>query len=304
MILVVGASGFLGGCTARRLLAAGRRVRVTSRDPRKIADLRSLGAEIAQADLVDSASLEAACRGVDAVFVAAHSMMGSGRYASDAVDGAGHRALVDAAKRAGIGRFVYTSAMFAAADHPVDFLRTKAQVEAYLRASGLAFAIIRPSAFMEWHVHRFIGQPLIESGKTTLFGPGSNPINFVAADDVAAVAVAALMQESAGSTFDVGGPDNVTRNAVAAMYAERLHRPVAVRHVPLGALRALAPLVRPFRPELARLLAVSVWSETSDQTFRWQGGLDGEARPVTHVSDFIASRMAASASVEALRDAA
>jgi uncharacterized protein YbjT (DUF2867 family) len=304
MILVVGASGFLGGCTARRLLVSGHRVRASSRDARKVAGLRSLGAEIVEADLVDKPSLEAACRGVDAVFVAAHSMMGSGRYAPAAVDGAGHRALVDAARRAGIRRFVYTSAMFAAPDHPIDFLRTKAATEAHLRASGLPFAILRPSAFMEWHVDRFIGTPLIASGKVTLLGPGSNPINFVAADDVAAIAVAALLDGVAGSTIDIGGPDNVTRNDVAGMYATRLGRPVTVRHVPLRALRAIGPLVRPFRPGLARVLTVAAWSETCDQTYRWTSDSEAHRRPVTHVRDFVAAHVAASSGAAEARDAA
>ena len=295
MILVVGASGYLGGFTARRLLARGKRVRAASRAPAKLEDLRALGADVVGIDLIDAPSLEAACRDVEAVFAAAHSLLGKGRHASAAVDGAGHRALVDAAKRAGVRRFVYTSAMFASPDHPVDFMRTKSGVERYLAASGLRHAILRPSAFMEWHVHDLLGKTIVETGVTTIFGRGTNPVNFVAADDVAAVAEHALSRaELVGETLDVGGPDNLSRNAVAAIYGELLHRTPRVRHVPLGLMRTLAPIVRPINPVLARLLAVSVWSETSDQTFSQRPRNDGYPTPATTVRDFVTGRVRAS----------
>ena len=76
MILVVGASGFLGRETVRQLLAAGQRVRAAARIPDTVADLRQLGAEIVHADLIDPASLASACNGIDAVFAAAHSLHG------------------------------------------------------------------------------------------------------------------------------------------------------------------------------------------------------------------------------------
>jgi Predicted nucleoside-diphosphate-sugar epimerases len=293
MILVVGASGYLGGYTIRRLLAVGRRVRAASRDRQKLVELQSSGAELVQADLVDRRSLDAACDGVDAVLAASHSLLGTGKYSSAAVDEAGHLALIDAAASAGVRRFVYTSAMFASPDHPVDFLRNKAKVEAHLAASGLSYAILRPSAFMEWHVHNLLGKSLVDSGKATIFGPGANPINFVAADDVAAVAAEMLtIAADVAATLEVGGPDNFTRNAVAAMYGDALNRPIALRHVSLAAMRIAAPLVRPFNPVLARLMDVSVWSETSNQVFDFASRTERCARPMTHVRDFIASRVA------------
>jgi uncharacterized protein YbjT (DUF2867 family) len=79
MILVVGASGYLGGYTIRRLLAVGRRVRAASRDRQKLVELQSSGAELVQADLVDRRSLDAACDGVDAVLAASHSLLGTGK---------------------------------------------------------------------------------------------------------------------------------------------------------------------------------------------------------------------------------
>ena len=214
-----------------------------ARAPDKAADLKAAGAEVVQGDLIDPASLEPACSDVDGVLAAAHALMGTGSNRSEAVDDAGHRALLDAAQAAGVKRFVYTSARGASETHPVDFFRTKAGIEQCLVASGLSYTILRPSAFMEWHVHNLLGKSLIESGKTTIFGSGDNPTNFVAASDVARFAVIALTDPAtAGRTLEIGGLDNPTKREVADMYARFSERAAKVRHVPTGVLRVSASL--------------------------------------------------------------
>jgi len=157
MILIVGVTGVLGRETARQLLEAGHKVRGLTRNPSNAEDLKALGSEIFQGDLIDKASLERACMGVDAVMLAAHQLMGTGKYTSQAVDDDGHRALIDVAKAAGVKHFVYISIQKASPDHPTDFFRTKAKIEEYLKASGLSYTILRPPALMEWHVHNLLG---------------------------------------------------------------------------------------------------------------------------------------------------
>jgi uncharacterized protein YbjT (DUF2867 family) len=295
MILVVGASGVLGREVTRQLLGAGHRVRATSRDPAKLTDLQSLGAEVMPADLIDRGSLDRACGGVEAVLAAAHSIFGAGKYASEAVDGAGHRALIDAAKAAGVKRFVYTSASGASPDHPVDFMRTKAVVEGYLEDSGLDFTILRPTAFMEWHVHELLGKSIVETGKTTIFGPGVNPNNFIAASDVASFAVAALDGGKPGSvTLNLGGPDNICKRDVVRLYERCLGRPAQVRAIPLGAMRVMAPLLRPFRPVVSRLLTMAIWTETTDQTFDVSMLPPGHSFALTGVDAFVRKQMGTS----------
>jgi len=78
MILIIGASGRLGGIVARRLLADGQPVRALSRTPAKLAALSSAGAEVLAGDLRDPDSLRRACEGVEAIFSAAHGFTGTG----------------------------------------------------------------------------------------------------------------------------------------------------------------------------------------------------------------------------------
>jgi uncharacterized protein YbjT (DUF2867 family) len=246
--------------------------------------------------MIDRRSLDRAGGGVEAVLAAAQSIFGSRKYASEAVDDAGHRALIDAAKAAGVKRFVYTSARGAAPDHPVDFMRTKAAVERYLEGSGLNFTILRPAAFMEWHVHELLGKSIVEAGKTTIFGAGLNPSNFIAAFDVASFAVAALGAGNAsGATLNLGGPDNISKRDVVRVYERYLGRRAQVRTVPLAAMRVMAPLVRPFRPVVSRLMTMAIWSETTDQTFDVRELPPGHSLPLTGVDAFVRAQTGTSA---------
>ena len=238
MILVVGSTGVLGRDVVRLLRAEGRPVRAMARLVAKASDLASLGAEVVQGDLVDPASLARACAGATHVVAAAHGMLGSGRNRSEAVDDAGHRALVDAARAAGVTHVVYTSALGASPGHPVDFFRTKYAVEQYLKASGLSHTILRPAAFMETHAHTFNGKGIVERGKTTILGRGTRPRNFVAVRDVAAMAVRALADPAMrGQTIEIGGPQNFTDNQVAELYGRVLGVTPKVAHVPPALLR-------------------------------------------------------------------
>jgi uncharacterized protein YbjT (DUF2867 family) len=268
MILIIGATGVLGSATAKRLLANGHAVRAMTRTPAKAAELGRLGAEIVQGDLRDVDSLRRACEGVDKVLAAAHSLLGRGKAASKYVDDAGHKQLIDVAKAAGVQHFVYTSGAGVSPDHPVLFARIKYGVEQYLRQSGLSYTILRPTAFMEWHAHIFIGQPILEQGRVTLFGRGENPRNFVAGDDVARLAVIALTDpHAAGQIIDIGGPENWTNMEVVAQYEKLAGRQAKVRHEPLGVLRAMSVLLQPFHPGLSQAMRYSIWTDTEDMTF-------------------------------------
>ena len=104
------------------------------------------------------------------VIATAHSLLGKGKYSSEKVDDKGHRDLIDAAKVAGVQHFIYTSVIGASLDSPIDFWRTKASVENYLKKSGLTYTILRGSAFMEFHVHEMIGKSVLAKGKASIFG--------------------------------------------------------------------------------------------------------------------------------------
>ena len=288
MILVVGATGVLGREVIPQLLATGHRVRVLTRGPWRADGVQHPNLESVQGDLIDRTSLVRASKGIDSIFASAHALMGTGTHSSRAVDYQGHCTLIDAAKFCGVRRFVYVSARGATLEHPVDFFRTKALVENHLKESGLQFSILRPSAFMESHVHQLLGKQLLERGTAKIYGTGRNPINFVAARDVAAFAVTALNTQAAGNEIiEIGGPCNLSKLEIAETYLRLSGRPGKVRCVPTALMRLMCPVVRPFNPVLGRLLAISIWNDTTDQTFDPKPLGGNNQIKLTRLEDFI-----------------
>lgn len=254
-ILVVGATGAMGRPAVRQLRARGIEVRAFSRHADRAGDLAALGAELMAGDLVDAASLQRACSGVERVLVCAHGLMGRGAHRSERVDDAGHRALIEAAKAAKLQRFVYTSAHGARADHPIDFFRTKHTIEQALAASGLDAVVLRPTAFMEHHAHHFNGKGLLEKGQVRLIGPGTKLRNFVCAADVAKFALRALLEDPPPyRTLVIGGRGHYSALDVAALYARTAGLPLRVSHLPAVVAGAIGFVARPWHPGLARLM--------------------------------------------------
>ena len=138
MILVVGATGDLGGLIARTLLDQGNPVRVLVRSRSRDGALVAAGAEAATGDLKDQASLRAACRGVDAVVTTATATARGGDDTIESVDRIGNRNLVDAAAAEGVHHFVFVSALGASPGHSMPLLRAKGETEQRLRDSGMA----------------------------------------------------------------------------------------------------------------------------------------------------------------------
>ena len=122
MILVVGATGQLGGRITRKLLGDGHRVRAVVRNPKAVEDLAAVGAEPVFADLKDKQSLIAAVAGVDTVVTTAIARPDGGDVDNvQTVNLVGNANLIDAASASGVERFVFISALGAAPDHPVPF---------------------------------------------------------------------------------------------------------------------------------------------------------------------------------------
>ncbi len=158
MILVVGATGNLGGAITRMLLAQGQPVRILVRPQSNYQALADLGVQVVPGDLKERSSLNAACEGVDIVISTASGGQRGGEDTVETVDWEGHRNLIDAAKTAGVKQFIFVSVAFADPQSPVPIFQAKGRTEDYLRESGLPYTIIAPNMFMDYE--RVLGRPI------------------------------------------------------------------------------------------------------------------------------------------------
>ncbi|MEP6598760.1 MAG: SDR family oxidoreductase [Actinomycetota bacterium] len=235
MILVAGATGMLGGLIVDGLLDQGKSVRALVRSPESAESLRTRGAETATGDLKDPASLDRACVGADVVITTANSASRGGDDNPQTVEELGNRALVNAARAAGVRQFVFISALGSDLDSPVPFLRGKAIAERYLKESGLTYTILMPNLFMEIWCPNIVGQPVRAGQPVTLIGEGTRKHSMISAADVARFAVAAVGNERAHNRVLVlGGPQPVTWHDVVAAHERVLGRQIEVRHLPIG----------------------------------------------------------------------
>lgn len=265
MILVVGATGLLGMAICQQLRQKGLAVRafVRAGSPREPA-LRALGIDIATGDLTDSATIDAACTGVTTV-VSTATGMGSRRRGDSlrAIDRAGQLALVTAAKRCGVQRFVYMSIspnFGSVAPLP----RYKREVERAVVASGMRYTILQPSAFMEVWLGPLLKWDL-KAGTGQIFGKGDRPMSLISIDDVAAFSViGATDPRAANRVIPLGGPQAITPVEVVRIFESVTGKTFRITHVPEVILRIVRTVAAPFSEQAASGAALGAQAAAGD----------------------------------------
>ena len=267
MTLVAGGTGVLGRAIARRLLAAGQPVTILTRDTRRAEDLRRLGAQLVAGDLRHLGSLKAACEGVTHVISTANAFAGRGDESIESVDVQGTRNLIEAARQTGVQQFIFTSVRLPEAYRSIDYFAAKFANEDYLRKSGLTWTILRPTAFMETWAAR-IGSAIVAGSTVGMFGSGRILQNFVAVQDVAAVAALTVDRADAKNAIvEIGGPENLTLLEVVETIERVTGKKARRAHLPLVLMPLLAVAIRPFNPMAARIVRAGRLSATIPQPF-------------------------------------
>ena len=247
MILVVGATGVVGGMITRGLLEQGKEVRVLVRRDSPSSqlvqqglatsaeELIEAGARPVHGDLRDRASLDVAVEGVETLVTSANSAFRGGADDPQSVDLEGNRNLIEAAREAGVEHFIFVSLLGADPDHPAPFMQAKARSESALRESGMDYTILAPTAFMEVWPAMVVGMPALQGQTVTLVGEGSRRHSFVSNRDVAAFAVKAVDDPAALQRhLAIGGPEALTWREVVATYERVLERSIPVEFVAMG----------------------------------------------------------------------
>ena len=247
MILVVGATGIVGGMITRQLLGQGKEVRILVRGnspseqlaqegrATSAESLIEAGAHPVYGDLCERASLDAAVEGIETVISTANSAGRGGEDNPQSVDLEGNRNLIEAAQEAGVEHFIFVSLLGADPNHPSPFVQAKAQSEAALRESGMDYTIVAPMAYMEVWAAVVVGMPALQGQPVTLVGEGRRRHSFISNLDVAAFVVAAVDHQAARNEYlAIGGPQPLTWLDVVAAYERVLDRSIPVEFVGMG----------------------------------------------------------------------
>jgi uncharacterized protein YbjT (DUF2867 family) len=233
-VLVTGATGQQGGSVTQSLLKNGHTVRGLTRnaDSPAAKGLAAQGVEIAVGDFTDPGSLVRAASGVDAIF----AMTTPFEQGVEAETAQG-LVLIDAAKQANVGHLVYSSVANADKKTGVPHFDSKYAVEKAIVASGIPYTIIAPVFFMDNLLQPWMSGTLNE-GKLSMAMPGTRPLQQISVANIGAFATAVIERRESvfGKRFDIAA-DELTNDALAALFAEILDHPVQYEGFPPDAMR-------------------------------------------------------------------
>src|SRR5579859_6173288 len=247
-VFLTGASGFVGRHMLQRLLEEGHSVRALVRDPDKACELAQSSVELVSGDVANGAGLEQGMRGCDAAIHLVGIIVEKGTNTFERVHHLGTRNVVDAAKRAGIRRFVQMSALGVRADGVALYQTTKWKGEKEVRLSGIPSCILRPSLIFG-EGDGFVTQMMAAMRSAPLFRPvpgdGTPKLRPIAVEDVTTCFARALMYEAAtNQTVDLGGADELTLNEVLAEIARCAGVRKPAVHIPMPLMMAGAGVVQ------------------------------------------------------------
>lgn len=220
MIAVTGATGQLGQLVVEGLIARApaNQIIAAVRSPKKASRFGPLGVEVREADYSRPETLNAALHGVKRVLLISAAEVGQ-RFKL-------HKAVIDAAKDAGVELFAYTSLLRAGSSELL-LAREHKQTEEYILASGLPFAILRNGWYLENHTST-LGSA-VEHGSLVGSSDGGR---FASASraDYAGAAVAVLTQPASESrTYELAGDQSFSMTELAAEVSRQTGREIPYR---------------------------------------------------------------------------
>ena len=236
-VFLTGATGFVGRHMLKRLLAEGHAVRALVREPQKSSVPTQERVELVPGDVAEGAGLDEGMQGCDAVIHLVGIIVEKGKNTFERVHHIGTRNVVEAAKRAGVRRFIQMSALGARSDGAAAYQVTKWKGEEEVRRSGIPFCILRPSLIFgegDGFVTQMIGTMRTAPLFRPVPGDGKPKFRPIFIDDVTACFVRALTAEAAtNQTIELGGADELALNDVLAEIARCAGVRKPAVHIPM-----------------------------------------------------------------------
>jgi len=248
VLLLTGATGLVGSALLPRLTASGRPVRCLVRDPRRLGAER-VRVQLALGDLSDPPSFRNALRGVDTVVHLAAAIRDQSGGSIEELNAVATWRMVQAARGAGVRRFVFFSAQGVSAHNRARFMRAKALAERAVAESGVPHTIFAPSiVYAPGDVFLTLLERLALLPAVPISGSGRALFQPIWAEDVADCVMAALERPDGPERYELSGPETLSYDAIVELALRAAGRPRPLVHVPLGvvsrSLRTLEALMR------------------------------------------------------------
>ncbi|GCE59365.1 SDR family oxidoreductase [Microcystis aeruginosa] len=244
-VLVVGATGTLGRQIVRHAIDQGHKVRCLVRSQRKAAFLKEWGAELVGGTLRDKNTIIAALEGMDAVIDAA-TARATDSASIKQVDWDGKVNLIQAAKTAGVDRFIFFSILNAEKYPNVPLMEIKRCTEKFLAESGLKYTILRPCGFMQGLIGQY-AIPMLDNQTVWITGE-STAIAYMDTQDIAKFAVRALeVPETVGQSYPVVGSKAWKAEEIIEVCERLSGKEGKIWRLPMGLLRFMRGISRCFQ---------------------------------------------------------
>jgi len=248
IVLVTGATGFVGSHLTSELLRQGCRIRVLVREPRAYS---GRGAEVVQGDVTDPRSLANSCRGVNTVVHLVAVIREKGRETFRQINYQGTVNILKASENSGVRRFIYLSALGATDNPGFKYARSKWEAEEAVRSSEIDWTIIRPSLIYGKGFGFF--NRLIQALRMSppfiapVPGTGSTLFQPIAVEDVISCILRAIEDDGfVRGVYEVGGPNHVSYTEMVDTLLGVLGQRRVKVPVPLGLMKLVAPLMAVF----------------------------------------------------------
>ncbi|MEM5018361.1 SDR family oxidoreductase [Metabacillus indicus] len=284
-VLVIGATGHLGGLVVDRLLHEGYSVRALVRPQTDAARLIEKGVEIVRGDLTIRESLPKAMLGADALITTAIGY--AGRQKGDtlqSVDDLGNRNLIDVAKETGLRRFVFTSILTADKAVNVPHFHQKKIIEDYLEASGVPFVSIRPGGFLD----SLISASDLENGRIRAMVNPNASASTILAEDVAACLVSAVEGDHLlGRKIEIGCDRPASLNEIVTIINKYSSKDIKLQTMPPMLTKLMMNGIGMFNPTVKALIPTMAYVESGqyvvknnvmDQSFGFQPTVEDSIR--------------------------
>ena len=250
IILVIGATGYLGSKVINQLLEENVTIRALVRQSSDASKLEALGVEIFRGDLTKKETLVAPLTGIDAVITTAIGY--SNRKKGDSlktVDDLGNKNLADVSKTLKIPRFIFTGVLNAEMASSVPHFWQKKQTEDYFDKIGLSYISIRPGAFINQDPkHDFFAKG-IKQGKLKVIGTKTKKWTQVHVEDVASyLAKSALDETIPTGKINIGTNEPMSMEMMAEYIREYTGKPLKISVLPWGVVGNIMKIIGLFKP--------------------------------------------------------